>query len=288
MRQHARILGLCSAVLALGVATATSVNAAATSPGTSKVAKPAGYSIATSASLALPAGQQTFGSVICPVKKGVQTVPLSGGALIDTSDVRAAINSSYPTTDGWDIRANNGSPNASAFTVYAVCAKKPSGYVQKESVSVSNPAGAYAGAGYLCPKGDVLTGGGAISSAGDTLVNLNSAWPIGTTEWYVYMGNDSTLNETFNVFRICAKFNVAKTEYQNVAGTTVVNPAAHDTNVSAFCPGGLSTIAGGEVSSGGVGVTINTTFPFVGGWGVDVNNATGASNNVTPYVLCAS
>jgi hypothetical protein len=288
MRQHARILGLCSAVLAFGVATATSVDAAATSPAAPTVAKPAGYSIATSASLALPAGQQTLGSVVCPVKKGVQTVPLSGGALIDTSDVRAAINSSYPTKDGWDIRANNGSPTSSALTVYAVCATKPSGYAQKESVSVSNPAGGYAGAGYLCPKGDVITGGGAASSAIDTLVNLNSAWPIGTTEWYVYLSNDSTLNETFNVYRICAKFNVAKTDYQSVAGTTVVNPGGHDSNASAFCPGGLSTIAGGEVSSGGVGVTINTTFPFVGGWGTDVNNGTGASNNVTPYVLCAS
>src|ERR1700683_4278658 len=127
MSQRVRILGLCSAVLALGVATATSVDAAATSTGTPNVAKPADYSIA-SATFDLPPDTQTPGSVICPVKKGVQTVPLSGGGLIDTSALTANINSSFPTKTGWHITANNGSPNDSAFTVYAVCAKKPLGY----------------------------------------------------------------------------------------------------------------------------------------------------------------
>jgi hypothetical protein len=287
MRQRARILGLCSAVLALGLATATSVDAAATSPGRPNVAKPADYSIAT-ATFALPPDTQTPGSVICPVKKGVQTVPLSGGGLIDTSALTANINSSFPTKTGWDITANNGSPDASEFTVYAVCAKKPLGYAQKESVAVKNPAGAYAGAGYLCPKGDVVTGGGEISSAPNTLVNLAGSWPTGTSEWYVYVSNESTAGATFNVFRICAKISVSKTNFQEVAGTTEVNPAGHDTDAEVFCPGGLSSIGGGVVPSGGVGVTINTTFPFVGGWGSDTNNATGTSDNVTAYVLCAS
>jgi hypothetical protein len=287
MRQRARILGLCSAVLALGVATATSVDAAATSPGTPNVAKPADYSIATE-TFALPPDTQTPGSVSCPVDKGVQTVPLSGGGLIDTSALTANINSSFPTKIGWDITANNGSPSASNFTVYAVCAKKPAGYAQKESVAVSNPSGADAGAGYLCPKGDVVTGGGEISSAPNTLVNLAGSWPTGTTEWYVYLSNESTAGATFNVFRICAKFNVSKTSFQEVAGTTQVNPAGNDTDAEVFCPGGLSSIGGGVVPSGGVGVTINTTFPFVGGWGSDTSNATGSSDNVTAYVLCAS
>ena len=287
MRQHARILGLCSAVVAIGVATATSVDAAAPSPGTPSVAKPAGYSIA-SATFALPPDTQTHGSVVCPVNKGVQTVPLSGGGLIDTSALTANINSSYPNNTGWDITANNGSPAASEFTVYAVCAKKPAGYAQKESVAVSNPAGADAGAVYLCAKGDVVTGGGEFSNAPNTLVNLAGSWPTGTTEWYVYVSNDSTATFSFNVFRICAKINVSKTHFQEVIGTTELNPAAHDTDAEVFCPGGLSTIGGGVVPSGGVGVTINTTFPFVGGWGSDTNNATGADDNVTAYVLCAS
>jgi hypothetical protein len=208
--------------------------------------------------------------------------------LIDTSALAANINSSIPTKDGWNIEANNGTPTTSSFTVYAVCAKKPAGYAQKESVAVSNPVGADSGAGYECPKGDVITGGGAVSSAPNTLVNLSGSWPAGTTTWYVYLSNDSTANATFNVYRICAKLNVSKTDYQLVAGTTELNPAAHDTNASAFCPGGLSTIGGGVIPTGGVGVTINTTFPFVGGWGSDVNNATGANDNMTVYVLCAS
>jgi hypothetical protein len=287
MRQRARVLGLCSTVLILGVASATTAIAATTVPGVAGVAKPADYSIAT-ATFDLPPDTQTPGSVICPVKKGVQTVPLSGGGLIDTSALTANINSSFPTKTGWDITANNGSPNDSAFTVYAVCAKKPAGYAQKESVAVSNPAGADAGAGYLCPKGDVVTGGGEISSAPNTAVNLAGSWPTGTTEWYVYLSNESTATATFNVFRICAKLNVSKTNFQEVAGTTEPNPAGDDTDAEVFCPSGLSSIGGGVVPSGGVGVTINTTFPFVGGWGSDTNNASGTNDNVTAYVLCAT
>jgi hypothetical protein len=222
------------------------------------------------------------------VKQGVQTVPLSGGAEIDISSLQANINSSFPTRNGWGVDVNNASGTASQFSVYAVCAKKPKGYLVQESASVANPANTQSGAGYACPKGTVLLGGGALSSANETDVNLDSSWPAGTSIWYMYMNNASSLSETVHLYHVCATLNVSKTHYQLVSGPPVVNATGTETNTSAFCPGGLSTIGGGVVSSGGLGVNINTTFPFAGGWGGDENNASGSNADVTAYALCAS
>jgi hypothetical protein len=287
MRRDTRILGFSAAVIGVVLAGATSVSAATTTPA---VAKPAGYSIVTSAAISLPNGSLVPGSVTCPKKKGVQTFPLSGGALIDTSSLAANINSSYPSPTGWRADADNLSGAPTMFTVYAVCANKLPGYVQQQSKAVSNPAGMQNSAGYLCPTGDVITGGGALSATASAQINLNSSWPIGTTEWYAYMNNASTTSTTFTMFRVCAKLNVTKTDYMLVAGTPVTNLAGHDTNTSVFCPGGLSTIGGGTVSGagGGLETDLNTTFPFTGGWGADENNGGTANPTLTAYVLCAS
>src|ERR1700729_110065 len=134
MRQHVRILGICSAVPGIATLGTTTAGAAPRTAAT----KPAGYSI-VSATFPLPNGLKSAGSVTCPVKKGVQTVPLSGGALLQTDSLEASINSSYPTAHGWAVHANNTSGTASQFSVYAVCAKKPKGYVQVVSPATSNP-----------------------------------------------------------------------------------------------------------------------------------------------------
>jgi hypothetical protein len=288
MHPHPRILGFGSALVGLAIAGATSVSAAATTPGVATTAKPAGYKIVT-ATFDLPTGGQTAGFVACPVIKGVREVPLSGGALLDTGSLEANINTSYPTSGGWEVFANNASGADSTFIVYAVCVKKPKGYLQQESKAVANPADSYSGAGYMCPKGDELTGGGAESSSESTLVNLNSSWPAGTSIWYMYMDNSSSAPATVILYHVCAKLNVAKTSYQLVAGSTIVNTAFSETATSVACPSGLSTIGGGLLSSAlDLGVTLNSSFPITGGWEGDENNATASSPNITAYVLCAS
>ncbi|HEY1914940.1 MAG TPA: hypothetical protein VGH27_05120 [Streptosporangiaceae bacterium] len=250
--------------------------------------KPASYKI-VSADFTAASGLDTAGSVTCPKVKGVQTVPLSGGALIDGNSLQTSINSSWPTATGWHARVNNASAAATGFSVYAVCAKKLTGYVQQESAAVSNPANTQNGAGYECPAADVLLGGGAESTSHSTLVNLDSSWPAGTSIWYVYLNNASTAHASFHVYHVCAKLNVTATSYQLVAGTPVVNAAGTQSGASVFCPDALATIGGGLVSSStSIDVTLNTTFPFAGGWGGDENNNSGASNNLTAYVLCAS
>jgi hypothetical protein len=289
MRHGSRIAGVCAA-LAGFVLAGTTVSADTATPGAMNVAKPAGYTIVASAPYTLPNGSLVPGSATCPKKKGVQTVPLSGGALIDSSNLLANINSSYPSATAWHAEADNLSGAATMFTVYAVCANKPAGYQQQQSASVSNPADTQNGAGYLCPKGDVVTGGGALSSTASAQINLNSSWPAGTTEWYVYMNNASTTSTSFTMFRVCAKLNVKKTHFMLVAGTPVANPAGHDDGTSVFCPNGLSSIGGGVVSGagGGLDTDLNTTFPFTGGWGGDENNGGTANPTLTGYVLCAS
>jgi hypothetical protein len=262
----------------------------AASPGlaVSAAAKPPGYKI-VSAGFSAPSGLDTPGSVTCPKVNGAQTVPLSGGVLIDGTSLETSINSSWPAAKGWNADVNNASAAATGFTVYAVCAKKMTGYLQQKSAAVSNPAGAQNGAGYKCPAGEELLGGGELSTSQSTLVNLDSSWPAGTSIWYVYVNNASSAQASFHVYHLCAKLHVTATSYQLVAGTPVVNAAGTQSGASVFCPDGLATIAGGLVTtSTSIEVTLNTTFPFAGGWGGDENNASSANANLTAYVLCAS
>jgi hypothetical protein len=270
------------------VAWAAPAAAASSGPAAPATAKPAGYKI-VSADFTAASGLDTSGSVTCPKVKGVQTVPLSGGVLNDGTSLQTNINSSWPTAKGWSGRVSNASAAATGFSVYAVCAKKMTGYLLQKSAAVSNPAGTQNGAGYKCPKGDDLLGGGELSTSQSTLVNLDSSWPAGTSIWYVYVNNASSAQASFNVYHLCAKLNVSATSYQLVAGTPVVNAAGTQSGASVFCPGGLSSLAGGLVSSSlSIDVTLNTTFPFAGGWGGDENNESGANNTLTAYVLCAS
>ena len=282
-RQHPRVGRACAVLIcAVAAMVMSAVPAAAATP------KPAGYKIVSKAFTAA-VGHDASGSVTCPKVNGVQTVPLSGGALIDGNSLKTSINSSWPTAKGWDADVNNASTAATGFSVYAVCATKLTGYLQQKSAAVKNPAGAQSGAGYLCPKGDQLLGGGELSSSRSTLVNLDSSWPAGTSGWYVYVNNGSTAAATFNVFHVCAKLNVSATHYELVSGTPRSNPSGAQTEAEVFCPGGLSTIGGGLVTSSlSIDSTLNTTFPFAGGWGGDENNFSGASATLTAYVLCAS
>ena len=103
------------------------------------------------------------------------------------------------------------------------------------------------------------------------------------------MNNASSVRSSFNVYHLCAKLNVSATRYRLVAGTPVVNATGKQSGASVFCPGGLSSIAGGLVTaSTSIDVTLNSTFPFAGGWGGDENNASSANTTLTAYVLCAS
>ena len=288
MRQHARILEICLALVGIGSLSATTAAAAPSSIGRATAKKPAGYSI-VSATFSLPNGDQTGGSVICPVKKGVRTVPLSGGALVQTDSLEASINSSYPTPDGWNVDVNNTSGAASQFTVKAVCVAKLKGYTQVVSPGESNPAGFESQTATTCPKGDLLTGGGAFSSSTSTLVALNGSWPMNETQWGVVIDNLSSSNATVTPMAVCAKLNTGKISYTYLSGGEDSSGAGQETSTEAICPSGLSVLGGGSFSNNpGTTVIINSTFPFAGGWLGDVSNIGSNSAVVTTFILCAT
>jgi hypothetical protein len=291
MNQRIGIAVVCAALVGIVAATGSTAAALTITPGAAlpAVAKPAGYKI-ISKGFTAPSHAETAGSVACPKIKGAQTVPLSGGALINSTSVENGVNSSWPTAKGWGVRVNNASATAVTFSVYAVCAKRLSGYLQQKSASVSNPAGLQSSASVGCPSGKQLLGGGTLSSSRSTLVNLNSSWPGGMTlVWNVDMDNASSATAAFNVYSVCASLNVVATSYQLAGGTAVPNPPDSQTSATAICPGGLSALGGGVVSSSSAtDVTVGATFPLTGGWSGDENNAGGGNEFVTAFVLCAS
>jgi hypothetical protein len=287
MRQHAGILGICSALLAAGFASATTVAAAPRTSQATNAKKPAGYSI-VSATFSLPNGVQTPGSVTCPVKKGVQTVPLSGGALVQTDSLDASISSSFPTAHGWSVDVNNTSGAASQFTVKAVCATKPNAYIQQKSASQQDPADSISGRNDFCPKGDLLTGGGVISGSTSTQVSLNSSWPGNETTWSTWLNNFSSSSVAVTPVVVCAKFNTRKVSYTYGSGAQDNAPAGQETATEAECPTGLSVLGGGIDSfETNTTVSINSSFPFAGGWIGDVSNTGSNSATVTTFILCA-
>jgi hypothetical protein len=289
MRQHARILGLGSAVIATVFAGATTAVAAAPTSGAAATTKPAGYSIA-SATFPLPNGLQTSGSVTCPVKKGAQTVPFSGGVLVQTDSLGASLNSSFPTAHGWLARVSNASGAASQFTVYAVCAKKPKGYVQQVSGGATPVVpGSTETTELTCPKGDLLTGGGGFTNTTSTLVSLNSTWPVSVVTWGVSTNNFSSGSATITEVVVCAKLNQSKISYEYVSGAEDSNPAGQETATESTCQAGLSVLGGGSESVGpSASVSINSSFPFTGGWDGDVSNTGTQGNTVTTFIVCAS
>ena len=290
MNKATRIAGLCTLVGAIALAATTSAVAASTTrvtPGTAAT-KPAGYAIVASGTFTAQAGLEGLGTVTCPKSNGVQTYPLSGGALASGDDLAENINSSWPTTKGWSVDMNNAGTSSATFQVYAVCAKKLSGYVLRKSRSVPNPAGAENAANYSCPSGDVVFGGGVFSASSQTSVNIASEWPIGAT-WQVYVNNGSMQATSFRVYEICAKINKTTTHYQVDAGSTVGNPAGDETIAIQGCPTGLSILSGGISSSSLLtSVNLNTTFPDETEWVSYENNASAADETITPYAICAS
>jgi hypothetical protein len=89
------------------------------------------------------------------------------------------------------------------------------------------------------------------------------------------------------IYRVCGKLNVSKTFYQIVAAPSTDNPAGQLTMTEAMCPGGESVLGGGLRSSGGLGVSVSSTFPFTNFWVGDEGNATTNDASAQAVVLCA-
>jgi hypothetical protein len=292
MKGRIRVLGVVTALglSAVAGAGASTVHAAVGKhPPPAALAtptKPTGYKVVISSPFTAAAATQTHGTVTCPLtKKGVQTEPTGGGALVSGTDTALNINSSYPSGAGWAADVNNAGGTDTQFEVIAACSLPTKGYTAVVSLSPGT-AGVQSRGTANCPKGTKVLGGGALSDSPATSDNINSSFPSGNS-WIVDMNNGSGTNTGFSVYVVCSKY-PAKTGYQVVAGSAVDNPSGAQSLALAACPSGTVPLGGGALSgSGSTSVNLNTTYPSNPSWASYENNTSGNDAALTSYAICA-
>ncbi len=136
----------------------------------------------------------------CPAK----TFVLGGGSLSNSGSVAVNINSTLPSGNGWRTDQNTNTSTATTFTVYAICGKKPKGYIATSGSSVTNPPSSQTLATATCASGSVPLSGGAFSSSGSPAVDLNSTLPS-SNGWAAYEDNTAGAGTaTITAYVICA------------------------------------------------------------------------------------
>ena len=135
--------------------------------------------------------------------------PLGGGAFGSLVSLLQNINSTIPQGNGWRVDMNNGSASVASFAVYSVCGKV-GGWKVVSGPSVSNPANLQAFASVSCPLTGrgvqlLVIGGGVFSSSASTAVNVNSTFPLNSTEWADFENNATASDVSITPYAVCAK-----------------------------------------------------------------------------------
>jgi hypothetical protein len=243
---------------------------------------PRKYVSLQSALLAAPAGQQTRGTLACPIG----TVPLGGGVSVSSGDLRANVNSSFPNGSTWIADVNNGTNLSTTFRVFVICAKAPRSYQVVQTLDTTVAAGSQGQALASCPTGTVPYGGGGISRSPDTDVNMNSTFPAGNA-WRTDMNDADTISSDFAALAICGKklkgYNVVSGPNSDVPAGLVVG------GQQAFCAGASLPLGGGVVVfSSDVHANINATFPANGdAWASFIGNGSPFLTAQSSRIVCA-
>ena len=241
-----------------------------------------------------PAGEQTFGSVPCPVNgAGKARVPYSGGVTINSASLSVNVNSSFPDGRSWSAYVNNASGANASFNVWAVCALPKAGYTVVTVSRVSNPAQNQAIGIANCPTGTKVLGGGILSWSQDLGVNVFSSFPVRIGVpwgWYGVMNNASSFDTVFDVEVVCSKYSRADGYALHNGGST--SPAGQQTFGSAPCLSHQVPIGGGVQAFAGfpgyLFVNIQSTWPLSGsGWGVVQNNGSSSETHFGVTAICA-
>jgi hypothetical protein len=247
---------------------------------------PPGYHRVTGAPIPAPSSQfDAGGTVTCPAG----TVVWGGGAGFTGGFAGTGnnINTSAPTTVGWEARYNNSSGRAITFRVTATCAKKPTGY-RMVFKTVDNAANSRAGGVASCPAGTVLLSGGS-QSTDDTVASYQlSAFPKSSTAFKVVMWNGSATAQRFTVFAICAQ----KPPHYSLRSVSVNISAGPVTVVgdAPFCPAGSKLVGGGvKVVNPQPGIALGFSGDDgSGNWLVEVVNSTPAAGTGAFSAICAA
>lgn len=77
-------------------------------------------------------------------------------------------------------------------------------YTRVVGTTLSVAANGFTAATATCPSGQVVLGGGESNSSGTGFVVLTDSYPSSTTQWRVFVKNNSTtLSFTFTPYAIC-------------------------------------------------------------------------------------
>jgi hypothetical protein len=243
---------------------------------------PKGYTVVDTGALGAANGTQTRGIASCPAL----TVIWGGGVFIDSSELGANVNSSFPSGNSWIGDVNNAGGSDTTFTVYAICAKQPRNGYSVQAATVTNSAGTQNTAQVTCPGTSKILGGGGFSSSKSTLVNINSTIPVGKKSWRVDMNNATAFDTSVTAYAVCG----AAKGRTTIVGSSVTNPAGTETFSTVFCPPSQVPSGGGEFSSSSsTAVNLNGTFPVSGvdpRWDSYEHNASASSETTTSYVVC--
>ena len=276
----------CALLLTASAATAATGSKQVPESPTIDATLPAGYKVVHSSSFAAPNGTQSHGSVTCPGRKQ----PASGGAFVASGSINAAINSSYPSGQSWEVDVNNTSGADTTFTVYAVCLAPSTTYTLVASSTTANPQSLTIGEAF-CPVHTRIIGGGVLSQTFSTLNNITISDPIvqshGVTYWHVYFNNADTSASTFLVYAVCE---VKPAGYSFQLGSIVNNPSGTQTEATVTCPGASVPLGGGggeQIQNGDNAVTMNSTFPNGSTWGIFENNGEPTDRDIDAQVVCA-
>jgi hypothetical protein len=249
-----------------------------------------GVRILQSADIANPNGAQSSGSVSCPAG----TVAFGGGARGDSTNVHQDLHSSFPIVSnglavGWSAAMDNTSGAASGFTVFVVCAKKPTEYAVA-SVSFSSPAMTHGGGTVPCPRDSrglpmKPTGGGAQNTSPGLDQTITGILPTNPPlDFDTEINNLAAQTESGTAYAICGKLRT----YTSVAGTSVNAPSGAQTMAQATCPAGKLAVGGGgfAFSTQFLTLGLNSSYPSAGDtWQSRMNN-TGTATMTNAHVIC--
>jgi hypothetical protein len=270
---------LCAISVVAFVAASTVVVAAAPAG----AAPPTGYVVVSGASVIAATGVQSAAQVTCPGK----TKPIGGGVFIDSGDLRANVNSSYPLGKAsWAGEVTNDSGSSTSFYVQAVCVTRPTGSYSVQSRSFTAAAMKQTHDTVSCPAGSVVMGGGAFSASGSSTVNIASDVPQSSTTWWIAISSAQTFSTSFTIYAICHVGVPAG--YARVSSPTVVNGAGQETVSSYDCPGISVPISGGPLTGTKTDqINMNTSIATSTGWEVYENNSSSSNANLTTVGICA-
>jgi hypothetical protein len=248
------------------------------------------YRVVESADTANPSGASSSGTVSCPTG----TVAFGGGARGDSSSLHQNLHSTFPIVTGglavgWSATMDNTSGAASGFTVFVVCAKKPTEYAVA-SVSFTTPAMTHGGGTVPCPRDSrgrpmKPTGGGAQNSSPGLDQTITGIYPTQPPlDFDTEVNNLAAQTESGTAYAICGKLRT----YTSVAGPSVSAPSGAQTTAQATCPVGKLPVGGGGFAFSVQFLTLglNSTYPSAADtWQSRMNN-TGPATMTNAHVLC--